>query len=136
MKWWIDFQSKSIMRQYRVQTQAKIHVKTSTKNTQTRTKQQWNNEVSETVVPKNGNMSLNLHDFSFFCTQHFWMILFFLFFVWMLTKWGKNHIEIWCTELLKKNQKQRLCMQWFGKEQKKSGVDLLSEIVGDVLWKA
>jgi len=54
------------MKQYRVQTQAKIQVKTSTKNTQTRTKQQWNNEFSETVVPENGNMSLNLRDFSFF----------------------------------------------------------------------
>jgi len=51
------------MKQYRVQTQAKIHVKTSTKNTQTRTKQQWNNEFLETVVPENGNLSLNLHDF-------------------------------------------------------------------------
>ena len=59
------------MKQYRVQTQAKIHVKMSTKNTQTRTKQQWDSEFSETAVPKNGNMSLNLHDFSFFCTQHF-----------------------------------------------------------------
>jgi len=53
------------MKQYRVQTQAKIHVKTSTKNTQTRTKQQWNNEFSETAVLENGNMSLNLRDFSF-----------------------------------------------------------------------
>jgi len=54
------------MKQYRVQTQAKIHVKMSTKNTQPRTKQQWNSEFSETVVPKNENMSLNLRDFSFF----------------------------------------------------------------------
>jgi len=32
------------MKQYRAHTQAKIQVKTSTKNTQTRTKQQWNTE--------------------------------------------------------------------------------------------
>jgi len=29
----------------------------------------------------------------------------------MLTKCGKNQIEFWCTELLTKNQKQRLCVQ-------------------------
>jgi len=59
------------MKQYRVQTQAKIHVKTSTKNTQTRTKHQWNSEFSETAVPENGNMSLNLRDFSFFLYSTF-----------------------------------------------------------------
>jgi len=59
------------MKQYRIQTQAKIHVKKSTKNTQARTKQQWNSEFSGTAVPKNGNMSLNLRDFSFFLLNIF-----------------------------------------------------------------
>jgi len=68
------------MKQYRVQTQAKILVKTSTKNTQTRTKQQWNNEFSETTVPENGNMSLNLRDLSFFLYSTFLNDSFFYIF--------------------------------------------------------
>jgi len=56
-------------------------MKTSTKNTQTRTKQQWNSEFSETVVPENENMSLTLRDFSFFLYVTFLKDSCFLFFV-------------------------------------------------------
>jgi len=40
------------MKQYRAHTQAKIQVKTSTKNTQTCIKQQWNNEFKKLQYQK------------------------------------------------------------------------------------
>jgi len=115
------------MKQYRVKTQAKIHVKTSTKNTQTRTKQQWNSEFFWNCSARRRKYEpqlvwfficfvLNIFEWFFFCIFRL---------DWILVHW-----------VTKKNQKQKLCVQWFGREQKKTGADLLSEIGGDVLWKA